>query len=281
MGSGAFLVQVCRYLAEKLVEAWENAGPGQEGTPQITPEGQPSRGLPGETLLPADETERLALAMRLVAEHCIYGVDKNPLAVEMAKLSLWLITLSKNKPFTFLDHALRPGDSLLGVSERQLLNWSMDARPGEVTQVLWGLADVMRRSLETARKLRREIQQLPERDVRDIEAKERKLIEAERAMEIVKLGADLLVAIALADPKRRATLQDTLGLDYAVLVKAYEEAYYAPVTRQGRAPIQSAYTKLRADVDALLNGRRPFHWPLEFPEVFAAGPEDERGFEQL
>jgi len=140
---------------------------------------------------------------------------------------------------------------------------------------------VMRRSLETARKLRREIQQLPERDVRDIEAKERKLIEAERAIEIVKLGANLLVAIALADPRRRATLQDTLGLDYAVLVKAYEEAYYAPVTRQGRAPIQSAYTKLRADVDALLNGRRPFHWPLEFPEVFAAGPEEERGFSAI
>src|SRR5207302_10408878 len=107
------------------------------------------------------------------------------------------------------------GDSLLGANERQLLNWSMDARSGEVTQSPWGISDVMRRSLETARKLRREIQQHPERDVRDIEAKERLLREAERAMEIVKLGADLLVAIALSEPKRRAALQDTLGADYS------------------------------------------------------------------
>ena len=77
-------------------------------------------------LLPNDPNERLAIAMRIVCERCIYGVDKNPVAVEMAKLSLWLITLSKNHPFTFLDHALRCGDSLLGVNLRQLTSWSMD-----------------------------------------------------------------------------------------------------------------------------------------------------------
>src|SRR6266567_3924717 len=106
MGSGAFLVQVCRYLSEKLVEAWENAEQSLPGKPQITPEGLPSTGALHETLLPRDADERLAIATRLVGERCIYGVDKNPLAVEMAKLSLWLITLNKNRPFTFLDHAL-------------------------------------------------------------------------------------------------------------------------------------------------------------------------------
>src|SRR5258708_6868369 len=126
MGSGAFLVQVCRYLSEKLVEAWENAEQELPSKPQITPEGQPSTGALHETLLPRDPDERLAIAMRLVCERCIYGVDKNPLAVEMAKLSLWLITLNKNRPFTFLDHPLRCVDSLLGVNLRQLITWSMD-----------------------------------------------------------------------------------------------------------------------------------------------------------
>ncbi|HVB24291.1 MAG TPA: DNA methyltransferase [Ktedonobacteraceae bacterium] len=281
MGSGAFLVQSCRYLSEKLVEAWdaldqqdeENKQDGQNTqklarVTRTAPAGKPSRGLTDEELLPVDTEERLALARRIVSERCLYGVDKNPMAVEMAKLSLWLITLAKNRPFTFLDHALRHGDSLLGVNERQLLNWSLDAKAGKVTEVAWGLPDVMRRSLETAFKLRRQIAALPDRDVRDIEAKEHLLDEATRAMETVKLGADLLIAIALSDPKRRAALQDTLGLDYSVFVKAHEEAYYAPVTEQGRAPIQSAYEKLRAEVDELLKGRRPFHWPLEFPEVF-------------
>src|SRR5207302_226439 len=140
MGSGAFLVQNCRYLSEKLVEAWENAeralnGNGNLHKPQITPEGVLSQGKPEEELLPADTEERLALARRLVSERCLYGVDKNPMAVEMAKLSLWLITLAKNRPFTFLDHNLRCGDSLLGADERQLHNGSLDAKSGEVTQM--------------------------------------------------------------------------------------------------------------------------------------------------
>jgi hypothetical protein len=56
------------------------------------------------------------VARRLVADRCLYGVDVNPLAVEMAKLSLWLATLQRDRPFTFLDHALVAGDSLLGVA---------------------------------------------------------------------------------------------------------------------------------------------------------------------
>jgi Eco57I restriction-modification methylase/MmeI, target recognition domain/MmeI, N-terminal domain len=282
MGSGAFLVQACRYLSEKLVEVWDKVLNGNDNgqRPQVAPYGESSQGYPSEEQLPADSEERLAIARRLVAERCLYGVDKNPMAVEMAKLSLWLITLAKNRPFTFLDHALRSGDSLLGANERQLLNWSMDARPGEVTQPRWGLTDVMRRSLETALKLRRQLQQLPERDVRDIEAKDRLLLGADRAMEIVKLGADLLVAITLSDSKRRAALQDTLGVEYSVLVKAYEEAHYSSMTDLGRTPIQSAYMSLRSDVDELLSGRNPFHWSLEFPEVFA-GKGNEAGFSAI
>src|SRR5207249_3543516 len=60
--------------------------------------------------------ERLLTAKRLIDERCIYGVDINPLAVELAKLSIWLITLAKGRPFGFLDHNLRCGDSLLGIT---------------------------------------------------------------------------------------------------------------------------------------------------------------------
>jgi len=222
MGSGAFLVQSCRYLSEKLVEAWENAehalnGNGSPRKPQITPEGFLSQGRADEELLPLDTEERLALARRLVSERCLYGVDKNPMAVEMAKLSLWLITLAKNRPFTFLDHALRDGDSLLGVNERQLYNWSMDAKPGEITQMVW-IRGALERALATALKLRKQINQLTDHDVRDIQAKERLLKQADEAMEVVKLGADMLVSIAFSNPKRRDAIQGTLGMEYAVVV---------------------------------------------------------------
>jgi hypothetical protein len=272
MGSGAFLVQSCRYLSESLVEAWENAeralnSDGSPLKPQITPEGLLSQGKPEEELLPGDTEERLALARRLVSERCLYGVDKNPMAVEMAKLSLWLITMAKNRPFTFLDHALRDGDSLLGVNERQLINWSMDAKPGEVRQMVW-IRGALEHALATALKLRRQINQLTDHDVRDIQTKERLLKEADEAMEVVKLGADMLIGMALSEPRRRDAIQGTLGMEYAVMVKAYEENRNQPATDKGWEASRAAYEKLRAEVDELLKNRKPFHWFLEFPEVF-------------
>ena len=119
---------------------------------------------------------------------------------------------------------------------------------------------------------------MPENDVRDIEAKARLLAEAEEAMEVVKLGADLLIATALCDSKRQAILQDTMHVEYMVLVSAYEEARKQKFSETGKDDGRAAFKKLREEVDELLKGRRPFHWPLEFPEVFAVGLEEERGF---
>ncbi|MGH6644343.1 MAG: DNA methyltransferase, partial [Bradyrhizobium sp.] len=123
MGSGAFLVQACRYLAGHLVAAWAEIE-ATHGRPILSPFGDLDLGEIAVQPMPSDPEERQALARRAVVDHCLYGVDKNPLAVEMAKLSLWLITLQKDRPFTFLDHALRQGDSLLGIANiDELINW--------------------------------------------------------------------------------------------------------------------------------------------------------------
>src|SRR5204862_2967089 len=96
------------------------------GSVRITPEGEPSTGKPGEMLIPDDPDERQTYALRIIAQRCLYGVDKNLLAAEMAKLSLWLLTLAKDKPFEFLDHAIRCGDSLVGLhSIDQLRHFSL------------------------------------------------------------------------------------------------------------------------------------------------------------
>jgi hypothetical protein len=100
MGSGAFLVEACRFLGDAVVEAWRRSGE-----------------LPA---LIEKEGNALLHAKRLVAQRCLYGVDKNAAAVELAKLSLWLETLSGEKPFTFLDHVLRHGDSLVGLDLEQV-----------------------------------------------------------------------------------------------------------------------------------------------------------------
>ena len=87
-------MEACRQLGDALVQAWHE----HNDTP----------------ILPPDEDELLH-ARRLVAQRCLYGVDKNEMAVDLAKLSLWLATLARDHEFTFLDHALRHGDSLLGL----------------------------------------------------------------------------------------------------------------------------------------------------------------------
>src|SRR5207247_2269985 len=93
MGSGAFLVAACRYLAGAYEEALI-----REGGCHSSDLGEPER----------------AAIRRSIAERCLYGVDLNPMAVQLARLSLWLATLAADRPLTFLDHRLQTGDSLVG-----------------------------------------------------------------------------------------------------------------------------------------------------------------------
>ena len=109
MGSGAFLVEACRQLGDALIEAWR----AHKAAPE----------------LPAGEDEVIA-ARRLIAQRCLYGVDRNPMAVDLAKVSLWLATLAKEHALTFVDHALRHGDSLVGLSQRQIeaFHWDTSSK---------------------------------------------------------------------------------------------------------------------------------------------------------
>ena len=100
MGSGAFLVAACRYLAH----AYEAA---------LVREGGLSHG-------DISDAER-ATFRRAIAQRCLFGVDINPMAVQLGRLSLWLATLAADRPLTFLDHHLRAGNSLLGASLRDIV----------------------------------------------------------------------------------------------------------------------------------------------------------------
>jgi hypothetical protein len=285
MGSGAFLVQAARYLSERLLEAWaeEEERLRERGIqkPVLTYEGMPARGGQREDVLPDEPEERRAIALRLICDRCLYGVDKNQMAVEMAKLSLWLVTLAKGRPFTFLDHALRWGDSLLGADEQQLQTWSL-TREGEEEQQIRLLSVPVRQALETALRLRRQIAGHLVRDARDAEAKEQMLADAEEAMGLVRLGCDLLTASALAPaPRERARLRDGWRDAYLTALAWVEEDRLHPYTAEERAKQYEERRKLRAEADALLAGRHPFHWWLEFPEVFHADalPADTAAFD--
>ena len=165
-------------------------GPRRSRGPGIlrswSPKPLPSGAHHSERLLPSDAEERLALARRLVAERCLYGVDVNPMAVEMAKLSLWLITLHKHRPFTFLDHAIKCGDSLLGLHSAEQIE-SFHLLPARATE---RLHDYIKREclelLEVARTKREQIERFTVLDMRDAEFKARLHREAESALESVR-----------------------------------------------------------------------------------------------
>lgn len=113
MGSGAFLVQAIRYLSERLIESWTKINSATDENITL-PYGNISHGADNEELLPSYEKEALQRAKLYIAQNCIYGVDKNPMAVELAKVSIWLTTMCKDRPLTFLDHRLKCGDSIIG-----------------------------------------------------------------------------------------------------------------------------------------------------------------------
>ncbi len=266
MGSGAFLVQTCRYLTERLVEAWSTAERANPGKVVIAPEGTLSEASPDDCPIPKDADERLIVARRIIADRCLYGVDKNPMAVEMAKLSLWLITLQKNRPFTFLDHALRCGDSLLGVTDaKQIEYFNLNPKEGNQLPIV---AATSRPLLQEAISLRKELESFSVDDIQDLQRKAELLAAAESALDQVRFIGDLLVGEALTQSGRTG---DSVTEELAVLSQQVAGALVVDANER----IQRIEV-LRAKAQRMLDLGKPseqpfrktFHWALEFPEVF-------------
>ncbi len=230
MGSGAFLVEACRYLGEKLEKAWVAHG-------QMPP-------------IPADQ-DPLLHARRIVAQQCLYGVDKNPFAVNLAKLSLWLTTFAKDHPFTFVDHTLRCGDSLVGLTAHQIeaFHW----QPKEEGALLRDLPSRLRHILNSRAQI------LDAADETAYETLAQKLAVTEEQMIDLRLAGDLTVAAFFAGdkPKERETRRKDLAEKF----------------RRARERVTDLELddELQGAVRVLKVGRKgvaPFHWELEFPEVF-------------
>lgn len=228
VGSGAFLVETCRQLAEKLVESWNQNNTIAE--------------------IPSDE-EPLLYARRLVAQRCLYGVDKNPFAVSLAKLSLWLVTLAKKHPFTFLDHALKCGDSLVGLTRDQIVkfNWERNTSYDDPELHLFN------ENFNKTKFYRDEIQVL---DDDNYEVKRDFYYTVEELLLDARLKGDLVIASFFAGEKAQARKDERNAswlkfrdwqrnkdndLEVAEIIKEL---------RQAEKPI------------------KPFNWEIEFPEVF-------------
>lgn len=248
MGSGAFLVQVVRYLADKLVDSWwDRRQQFQTAKGLYLPYAEPSTDLPEKTLIPEEREEAFELAKRLIAERCICGVDKNPLAVEMAKLSLWLVTLSRDKPFTFLDHALKSGDSLIGINSiEQIEKWDLSAQDGSEDL----FSSIFRSKTQKAAELRETLERLTTDGILETHEKENLNTRAEKELEDLKVLASLLIAPEFQDgsESERNNLR----------------GYFHTLAMQDNPNADA----LKGKPKDLIKDLVPFNWPLEFPEVY-------------
>jgi hypothetical protein len=237
MGSGAFLVEACRAIGERLVKAWAR-----------WPKRRP--------VIPADEDEELH-ARRVVAQRCIYGVDKNPRAVDLARLSLWLATLARDHEFTFLDHVLKCGDSVVGLRREQIqsLHWDI----GRGLPLFGGL---VREKFEAAIRGRSEIREAEDDVARAIQ--ETRYRQVEDQLRNTRLIGDAIIAAFFSS-------------DNAKL----REKSRQTIESWANGPVQEMWPRLeRLVAERLIDNPaiRPFHWEIEFPEVFA---RENAGFDAI
>jgi type I restriction-modification system DNA methylase subunit len=231
MGSGHFLTKATGYLTERVMEV-----------------------VRAQEIQGYDEQD----LRREIAKECIYGVDVNGMAVELAKLSMWLETLAADKPLAFLDHHLKTGNSLVGSNIHDVLD-EQDETDGEgmQTTLFDDFEQIRRDTLKHVRELIDELVSIDNNDLDDIKRMERKYTEIRH------------------DPAYRRLLEFTnvhtaerFGLDVP------EEAYRTMAgaidnEAEWESEVVSRDWFATAQVMAIEEGF--FHWELEFPEVFLNG----------
>ncbi len=249
MGSGAFLVAACRYLAAAVQRAQIDEGVVSEH----------------------DADEQFAASLRRrVARRCLFGVDVNPMAVQIAQLSLWLATLASERPLSFLDHHMVAGNSLLGTAPVTVMErppgsrgWDGQERPLEA---------LLDRGEHLAALLpaRSQLEDQPDDSLDTVREKERALARLNKHPSLTRWQAacDLWCAMTLADARAQRLYPELL--DRAM----------------GRTPgVRGAETDAVAAAAAhAAADMRCIHWPLAFPEVFLdpqGRPRADGGFDAV
>jgi len=299
MGSASFLVASLRFLTDALYQSLHHHGriaAHGEHTLVTLAEGRPSTGSLGEETLPCrpdteDFDPRLrAILKRYLVERCLYGVDLDPLAVELGRLALWIETLDRDLPFEFLDHKLKVGNALVGCwfdrfRDYPVLAWNREG--GDRTHAngvhfpKGGWSDAIKALRDGD--VKRELVELISRQLTfddHVAGRTPEDLHDEAAAALEDMHA-----MGVADGARRAEVyRERLGSGSPLqALRAAFDAWCAlwfwPADRLDRAPTPRRFRALsdeqRAVVGELWRELRFFHWELEFPDVFCRERETE------
>ncbi|HET7619243.1 MAG TPA: N-6 DNA methylase [Vicinamibacterales bacterium] len=252
MGSGAFLVAACRYLAVSYERALVREGV-----------------VAHADLGPRDR----AGFRRAIAQRCLYGVDRNPTAVQLARLSLWLATLAADRPLTFLDHRLCAGNSLVGATPQDVLRQPPGRTSTRAALPLFDTLDLYP-GMASSVGARISLASQPDDTAQIVRDKERALTRLQGSAGPLARWRTLADAWCAGwfwpedDP-----LPPRAWPDFADAVLGRTSALPGPVAE-----------RWRAHVDAAASQQRFFHWTLEFPEIFHAAdgtPLERGGFDAV
>ncbi len=258
MGSGHFLAAALLRLAGWHARAAKfEQSKARPYFPGETADDRPTR---MEDVAVADD--EVLHSAQLLVERCIYGVDLNPLAVELAKLSLWIITLGSNKALSFLDHHLKIGNSLLGINDLQAMGMlplaatasakekaayrkrAAAAAAGQIPT----FETVFNQQLTVLLGYLEAIRQMPSDTAAEVHAKEAAYADFEQQVDRYRTVADAWVAVYYGS---------TASNDqFSTAAEHLADAGWPTAS----AALATAHTIGRA--------RRFFHWRLEFPDVF-------------
>ncbi len=245
MGSGHFLTSAIDYLAREIIDAQEKQA-AQQGIETV------------------NKDHDINWARRQVAQRCIYGVDLNPLAVELAKVSLWLRTLAAEQPLAFLDHHLKTGNSLVGSNVEEInaleRNGAADTEGPNSTLVDFGMT--FEGTMENLMAIHGDLIAIENEELEDVKAMEKKYGEFEA--NVLRQRLEAIVDVYTAEE-----------FDVDVPSGAYEQMAKSVKSDSQWGDIQSKDWFLEAQ--ELAEEKSFFNWRLEYPDIFydEAGEEKE------
>ncbi len=223
MGSGHFLTEATSFIAHKIAEEAQLEGK-------------------------VDEENEIVWLKRQVVQNSIYGVDINPLAVELGKLSLWIETMAEGKPLSFLDHHLKVGNSLVGTSIEELEHHpEIEERPEADFEEIFGVQNA-RDALHLEYKKIEDMEEETKDDVHEKEQAYREFREENFYYKFLK---------------KLSNVHTYLSFENELSPKEYNQIRNE-VMEIDEHEGEEWYNSAQNDAVA----RNYFHWELEFPKVF-------------
>ena len=262
-GSAHFLVEAMRFLGQALHRAYveEHGGKPPPEFRSTTGQGWDANWQASDEEARAANSEARAWCKRRIAERCLFGVDLNPTAVQLAQVALWIKSLACDRPLTYFQHHIRCGNSLLGTWMDRLEEPPLPAKGFNRQHISLPFQEPVRQAIREAAHLRRLIDEARPEDLLR-EGIQPETTDEQRYKEYLRSQADETLAAAklLFDLRSASAFVREIWREWDTLISLIEKPDELHAYAQGR-PWWPEFERVR-------ERERFFHWELEFPEVF-------------